>query len=436
MRGGYHRDGRAKESSSRLGRPVRRRTPCPGLGIESGRTPGGLPAGRRRFVCPPFRERADDLRTMWSKLSGVLLCLAALVSPARGSEVAPAALSVEECVALARRAAPAVRAAGLERSAARADSSGAAVAARPTVSILAGATVAPAWSYDPVLTNLGDYELKLSLDWTASDGGRLARARTRSGLDLRAADQRLAIETRDAGLAAARLAIQVLRMHDEADAQRRSAEWLDRLARAVRGGVSAGTKGPADSTRVDLERDAVTNAIESAELDARTATLELGTLLGMDGASLAVRDTANAERGPDASDSTALLARVDRLPEVELARALAERSRVDLADAERARAPVVSVSLDAGLAGADLTHAVPPDLLAGDPEATFADRLRRDLGASAAVHFRLPVLDAALQPAARGRKAASEAEAVRGMAEAERQREASMTLLARWSASY
>jgi len=372
---------------------------------------------------------------MWLQLGGLLLLVTAAVPPARG-DGGPGALTVEECVALARRAAPAVRAAGLDRAAARADSSGAAVGARPTVSLLAGATIAPAWSYDPVLTNLGDYELKLSLDWTASDGGRLARARTRSGIDLRASDQRLAIEIRDAGLSAARLAIEVLRMREEADAQRQSAEWLDRLAGAVRAGVSAGTRGPADSTRVDLERDAVTNALESAELDVRTATLELGSLLGVDGASLVVRDSADAEQGPRAADSTALLSRIEHLPEVELARALAERSRVDLADAEQARAPQVSVTLDAGLAGADLTHAVPPELKAGDPDATFADRLRRDVGASAAVHLRLPVLDAALSPAARGRKAASDAEAVRGMAEAARQREASMTLLARWSASY
>src|SRR5262245_46283223 len=111
-----------------------------------------------------------------------VLAVAAILLPrlAHGDTGVPIdSLTVSECVALARRHAPTVRAASLDLAAARSDSSAAAVNARPTVSLLAGAMVAPAWSYDPTITNLGEYELKLSLDWTASDGGRLARARRR-----------------------------------------------------------------------------------------------------------------------------------------------------------------------------------------------------------------------------------------------------------------
>src|SRR5258706_1329316 len=109
-------------------------------------------------------------------------------------------LTVETCVALARERAPAARAAALDRLAALHDSLSTAANHRPRLSMLAGATIAPRGFYDPVVTNLGDYEAKLSLDWTAADGGRLARARHRSALDARAAEQPAAVEVRDVGL--------------------------------------------------------------------------------------------------------------------------------------------------------------------------------------------------------------------------------------------
>lgn len=370
-----------------------------------------------------------------------LLVVATLfcTSLARGAGSGPAdSLTVDECVALARRRAPSVLAADLERGVARGDSAAAAVAARPTVSALAGAMVAPQWSYDPVLTNLGEYELKLSMEWTTMDGGRLARARRRGALDLRAADQRAALETRDAGLEAARLAIQLLRLQEEVAAQQQTIEWLDRLAGLVRAGVSTGTRSPSDSTRVDLELDAAATALETARLDARTTTLELGILLGRAaGDSLVVRESgAAADREPSAADSLRLLALVERSPEVVLAGTLAARSQLDLLDARRAKTPTVTVSVDAGLAGADLTHAVPPDLLEQQPGATFTDRLRRDLGASAAVHLRLPVVDAAASPGIRARLAALQAEEVRTRAEAARRLAETLSLVARWRTAF
>ncbi|MGH7682367.1 MAG: TolC family protein, partial [Candidatus Eiseniibacteriota bacterium] len=258
-------------------------------------------------------------------------------------------LSVGECVALARRQAPVVRAAGLDIAAARGDSSAAAVNGRPTVSLLAGAWVAPEGFYDPTITNLGEYELKVSMDWTAVDGGRLSRARRRGALDLRAADQRATLEIRDAGLEAARLAIRCLRLQEEVAAQVQTVEWLHHLAQLVRAGVSAGTRSPSDSTRVDLERDAAVNALETARLEAKTTTLDLGWLLGRDESdSPAVREPdLSADREPSPEDSLRLLGTVERFPEVQLARTNAARSELALLDASRARASTLSFTVDA-----------------------------------------------------------------------------------------
>src|SRR5262249_47771250 len=137
-----------------------------------------------------------------------------------------------------------------------------------------------------------------------------------------------------------------------------------------------------------------------------------------------------------AADSARLLAFVERMPEVQLARTIAARSQLDLLDARKAKSPTVSLSVDAGLAGADLTHAVPPDLLAQQPDATFRARLRRDAGASAAVTLRLPVSNPAAGSAARAREAARQAEDVRSGGEVTRRRQETLALLARWRIAY
>ena len=79
---------------------------------------------------------------------------------------------------------------------------------------------------------------------------------------------------------------------------------------------------------------------------------------------------------------------------------------------------------------------MPPNLLEENPEATFSDRLARDLGASAAVHVRLPVIDATAKPNTRAREAAQRAEEVRSVAAATRLRQETLTLLARWRVAY
>src|SRR5690242_15679989 len=74
------------------------------------------------------------------------------------------ALSVRDCVVLARARAPEVRIARATSLAARQDSVGHSFDQRPSFSLFGGATVAPDGYYDPTLTNLGEYELKVGMD--------------------------------------------------------------------------------------------------------------------------------------------------------------------------------------------------------------------------------------------------------------------------------
>src|SRR5262249_44769375 len=131
------------------------------------------------------------------------------------------------------------------------------------------------------------------------------------------------------------------------------------------------------------------------------------------------RRRAPAEEGlgpPSSDDSLAVLERYGISPEIARARIDAERAQLDLALARRRRETRLTLALDTGLWGSDLTSSVPEELRATNPDATFADRLRRDLGASAALTFHLPVVDPAAPHDVSGRVAAAEAAVRRSLA--------------------
>ena len=165
-----------------------------------------------------------------------------LVSFPRDGIAEPAAspaesLTVRECVARARDRAPEPRIASAERDAATWDSTATFRNRRAALSFQGGATVAPDHFYDPALTNLGDYALKLRADAPLLDGGVRSRSRQRSALV--AGESRVSLEQagRDAGIRAGALAIEWLRLTEAESAQRQSVEWLEHLASVIESGV-------------------------------------------------------------------------------------------------------------------------------------------------------------------------------------------------------
>jgi len=359
------------------------------------------------------------------------LWLAVPAPQARAGE----ALSVRDCVALARARAPEVRIARATSLAARQDSVGHSFDQRPSFSLFGGATVAPDGSYDPTLTNLGEYELKVGMEWPLRDAGVRAHGRRTAELDARAAlaDQRLA--TRDAGLRAGELALTVVELAEESRTQREALAWLDRLAVELAADARAGTRGKADAQRAALGRDDAVSALETTERAAHSVARELSRWLALPPDSLAgVSAPAEDEpMGPPAAgDSLTTLARYGAAPELAQARIASERARLDLALARHRREPQLSLALDAGLWGSDLTTAVPPDLLANNPNATFSDRLSRDLGASAALRFSLPVTDPGARHDVASRTAAMTAAELRATTAQGEARRQALELLDRW----
>ncbi len=350
------------------------------------------------------------------------------------SAAASAPLSVADCVRIARQRAPEVRIAGAAREAARQDSLLHAFDQRPSWALFGGATVAPRSFYDPAATNLGDYEFKAGMEWPLRDGGVRAHGRRRAALDAQGAllDQRLA--ARDAGLRAGELALASVRQAELARTQREAFEWLDRLAIEMASGARAGTRGKADAQRAALERDDAASGLESTARAGHALARELARWLALPPDALP--DVTAPDEGdpeaPTSDDSLRVLAVFAGAPEIAAAQLDTQRARLDLDVARRRRETQLAFAVDAGLWGTDLTASVPEALRATQPGATFADRLRSDLGASAALRFHLPLVDPAAPHDVAGRVAVGEAAALRAASIASEARRAALELLDRW----
>jgi outer membrane protein TolC len=344
-------------------------------------------------------------------------------------------LTVEECVALARQRAPDVRALSFSREAARLDSIAVAHNRRPAYSVFGGTMIAPNGFYDPVATNLGEYELKAGFQVPLADGGARHRERMRGALSAQDAIIESARASRDAGLRTAAVALDALRAREEATALSETLAWLERLRLLVASEVRGGSRDRTDADRVGLESDAVRSDLESLLQSQAALGRELSQLTGVWPNAAELREPSAPDGAPAATDSVTLLAEARRAPEVRAANAAVLRQQLALEDARRKNALRVDLSADAGIWGTDLTHAVPPDLAAEQPGATFSDRLRRDLGASLTLHFQNPILDRAAGYGVSARESdLRAAEALAGAAETERAR-AAMDLLGRWRAA-
>jgi outer membrane protein TolC len=388
-----------------------------------------------------FRRSAEHPQTLNPPIAVALAAVVAisLANPGPAAGVPPTtspaeSLTVRECVARARRLAPEPRVALVERDAAALDSTATFRARRAALFFQAGATVAPEHFYDPALTNLGDYAFKLRLEAPVFDAGARDRSRRRSALAVRESQATLEQSERDAGLRAGALAIEWLRLNASSRAEIQSVEWLDHLASVMDAGVRSGMRGRADATRATLERDAVAAELDLTRRDMASTARALARELGVgDDLVSAVRDEPiEASTPPSETDSLELVRSMGAAPEVRLADLTRAERRLDAAAASQASAWRVDVAADAGLAGTDLTRAVPGDISARSPDATFTDRLRRDLGASVALQFRRPLLDRAGRPSMAARAASSRAQDLRWSAEVEAQRRLGLELLSRW----
>ncbi len=354
---------------------------------------------------------------------------------AQAPRVASDSLTVEECIALARRQAPEVRALALSAEAARLDSIAVTFNRRPTFSFFGGTTIAPRGFYDPAATNLGDYELKAGAELPLRDGGARRRERMRGILAALSAAIESARATRDVSLRAAEVALGAQLAREQIESLTETIDWLERLELLVASGVRAGSRSRADAERVALEMDGARSELENQRLSESTFARELGNLTGRGLSLVVVRGSLGEEPLQFVPDSLTLRARSAEAPEVRAARVTEAVQLLALEDARNKNAFTVDLQADAGLWGTDLTHAVPADLAAVQPGATLADRIRRDLGASVSLRFRWPVFDPAVRYSTAARARDLRAAEVRTVAARLERERAAADAVARASAS-
>jgi outer membrane protein TolC len=368
--------------------------------------------------------------------AAMLAPLGAAAQPAPDT-ASPDSFTVAQCVRIAREASYEVQSAARERLAAGLDSTAAGHNGRPTFAITGGATLAPEWSYDPVLTNLGQYQLLLGMELPLLDGGARRRERAGAAVAVRRTAAERDLAARDAGLRAAAVALDLLLHADEESYTRASLDWLDRFASLIESGVRAGAHERADAVRVRIEADQVAAEISTLVEEEGALARELAQLMGRDPA-LPLRVIGPDSSGlaaPTPADSLALIASSVQAPEVRAAAAEIASARLALDEAQRKNAFTVGVAADAGIAGADLTHAVPEDFRLTHPDATFADRLWRDVGASLSLEFRRPIFDPSAAPSVRAREASLAAAEIRASAVTLSRRREILDLIGRWRAA-
>ena len=347
---------------------------------------------------------------------------------------ADSSFTIEQCMARARVAGPAVPPAKFESEAARQDFLAATLNRRPSFSLVGGVLVAPSGWYDPIVTNLGEYHAQARVDWPLADGGARRRERSRAELALDHADLATVAAARDAAVSAAQAAIDLLRLAEGIELREGTLAWVDRLARRMAEGVRAGAHGRGDEQRVQLARDGIGADLLALRENVETARRALRRQLGLaPSGGWSVAAPADAEdRAPARADSVALMNAMVAAPEVRDAFLDAAGRRIDAEEARRRNALETDLTADAGLLGSDLTRLIPDDLRASTPGATFEDRLRRDLGASIGIELKRPLLDASRARRVAARERAAEGGELRAAAVRSEREQFGYDLLTHW----
>lgn len=368
----------------------------------------------------------------------VLVAIFLLGPLAAGSAMAapPDSLSIAQCIEKARAHAPDVQSARADLRAARYDSLASTRNRRPAASLFGGVLIAPHGFYAPATTDLGQYQIKAGITIPLRDGGAAARERARAANEAELAGFRMRSVSREAGLRAGQIAVEILAREERERYEAESLAWITELESIIGSRVRAGVSGTADSMRIGLERDAVEAALDSTRTGASAARRELAALLGVPVEDLPpIRPTTLAEIDPMPADSIALLGRFMERPEITIARGQEAQARLDMADVRHQSDLVVGASGDAGIAGTDLTAWVPAEMRAEDPSATFVDRLRQDLGASVSIDFHRGLITPTLGPAVDARRSAAEAAHIRSASTIALQERNALDLLDRWHAA-
>jgi outer membrane protein TolC len=248
---------------------------------------------------------------------------------------------------------------------------------------------APPSGYDPVVTNAGEFRLQAVGRQPLYDGGarRAAVARAEAGVD--AAAGRYRIEEKDLILEVTSRFAECLAALEEASGRRSGISRLESYRTSLKSRQASGQAVAADLIKTEVRLASEEANILEAERRADEARIALAALMGRPPA-----DPLDLAPSPDPDlAGPAEPAEWESAPEIAAASAEARAADAGLASARAERRPHLALSADVGFWGSDTSRWIPADLKAMDPNATFADRVRRDAGYSFSLTFSWPIFD-------------------------------------------
>ena len=250
---------------------------------------------------------------------------------------------------------------------------------------------APPSGYDPAASNAGEFRLQALARQPLYDGGARRAAVARAEADVDAAAGRYRIAEKDLDLEVSSRFSELLAARDELAARNEGIERLRNYRSLLASRHASGQGVEADRIKAEVRLALEEANVVEAEKRGEDARLELNTLLGRPAAApLEPFPPADEVPAPPPAPAEEIS---DSTPEVREARAQASAARADLATARAESKPHLALVVDAGFWGTDTSRLVPAELRAADPDASFGDRVRRDLGYSLGVSLSWPLFD-------------------------------------------
>lgn len=330
-------------------------------------------------------------------MSALLTCLLLGLSAGAGGAATPG-LTLDQALARAHEANALLPVAALEPRIAEQRVREAQAQRRVILSADGDLWVAPGNGYDVVVSNRGEERLQVVAEKTIYDGGGLGAQERKARSDVRVAQARYRQAVADVDQEVRDSFARLLAAQREAEVREEGLGRLRHYVTQLEQRARAGQPLAPDllSARVRMASDSAALADAHGRMDDARAALDV--LMGappdapLEVAPLPPPEpplaAGEAKPGPAAEPAGAA-----ELADVVAARAAAESAEADLSAAKAERSPVVTLQADAGLWGSDPLQAVPDDLAARQPDANFADRLKRDAGYSLMLNVHLPLFD-------------------------------------------
>jgi outer membrane protein TolC len=257
------------------------------------------------------------------------------------------------------------------------------------VAMEGGFVYAPSNSYDPVLTNLGEARYQFVGRQPVYDGGARRAAVAGAEAETEAAGARYRIAEKDLDLEVRSRFAEILEARSEVEIRREGIERLKTYRTSLKSRQASGQGLAADILKTEVRLAAEEASALEAERRAEEARLALNDLMGRDPTSpLSLAPLPPPEPPPDGDTNSWA-----GTPDIAAAEAEMRAAEAQVVAARAEGKPHLFLGADVGFWGSDTSRWVPGDLKANDPDATFADRIRRDAGYSLGLTFSWPLWD-------------------------------------------